>query len=236
MIASPFAGWSVEDDLDPAGWFADALKPPDPGAFRVWSVVPDHYASYARLVHPAYFWNEDVHQPVHVRDIDHPEQQGWEGDPRFTWQTGWSIKQQWTIGTPSIGTLDPADLRALVEVLSAYTETPDDVWALIWPGWGYDWCNEIHYDAEQIRVRGNPFALLHGSLSGLAELRAQADHTPSYWWPQDRSWAVGTDLDDFCTYVAGSEACVADLLRDTRLECYRAAPDALVYPKPYLPT
>jgi hypothetical protein len=235
MIASPFAGWSVEDNLSPAGWFADALRAPDPDAFRVWSVVPDRYSAYARLVHPAYYWSEGTNQPVHLRDIDHPEQQGWEGDARFTWQTGWSIKQQWTIGTPMIGTLDAADLTALIEVLSSFTTTPDDVWALIWPGWGYDWSGQLHHGAQQMPIRGNAFALLHGSLSALAELRAQADHAPSYWWPQDRAWAVGTDLDDFCSYIAGSDDCVTAVLTDTRLECYPAAPDALVYPKPYLP-
>lgn len=236
VIASPFAGWTVEDDLSPVGWFVDALKPLEPGAFKVRSVVPDGYPSYARLVHPAYTYEDATSRTVRIRDIDHPEQQGWDGDRRFTWQTGWPIKQQWTIGTPTIGTLDAADLLVLIEVLRKFTGTPDHVWALIWPGWGFDWSNELHHGATQIPVRLNPFALLQGTLSGLLELRAQADHTPSYWWPQDREWVVGTDLDDFCTYIAGSEACIATLLADTRLECHRASPDDLVYPKPYLPT
>ena len=142
MIASPFDGWSVEDDLSPAGWFADALKPLDPEAFRVWSVVPDRYSSYARLFQPAYTWDEATTQPVQIREMDHPGQQGWEGDPRFTWQTGWPESQLPRYETPTIGTLDIADLRTLTELLQSFTRTPDNVWALIWPGWGFGWSNE----------------------------------------------------------------------------------------------
>ena len=229
-------GWTVEDDLGPAVWFADALKAQEPGAFKVRSVVPDRYPSFARLVHPAYTYEDATSRAVRIRDIDHPEQQGWEGDRRFAGQTGWPMMRQWTLGTPTIGTLDAADLLALTEVLKRFTGTSDNVWALMWPGWGFDWSNELHHDAAQIQVRQNPFALLRGGLLGLPDLLAQTDHTPSYWWPHDREWAVGTDLDDFCTYIAGSDACIAALLADTRLECYRSSPGALVYPKPYLPT
>jgi hypothetical protein len=236
VITSPFDGWTVEDDLGPARWFAEALVPLDPGAFKVWSVVPDRYPSYARLVHPAYS-QEGLggRNAVHIRDIEHPEQQGWVGDRRFTWQTGWPESQRWRYETPTIGTLDITDLRTLTEVLHSFTGTPDDAWALIWPGWNYGWGPKLDA-APHIDVRRNPFVLLHGSLAALPPLNADTIAGPSYWWPSDRSWAVGTDLDDFCTYIAGSDPCIAALLAETRVECHGTSADALIYPKPYLPT
>jgi hypothetical protein len=38
-----------------------------------------------------------------VREIEHPEQQGWEGDARFTHCTGWPETRQSTFQTPEIG-------------------------------------------------------------------------------------------------------------------------------------
>ena len=236
MVASPFGGWTVEDDLSPASWFVDALMPWDTGAFRVGSVVPDRYPAHARLVHPAHRWDGAAPGSVHIRDLDRPWELVWEGDERFTRQTGWPFGAGWTIGTPDIGTLDPVDLPPLIEVLGASTDSPDNVWALIWPGWGHTWCQDLHDAAAKISVRGNPFVLLRGTLADLTTMQALADgHAPSYWWPEDQAWVVGTDLNDFCTYVGGSDACMTALVGDARLECYVTAADALVYPMPYLP-
>ena len=198
-------------------------------------MVPDRYPSHARLVHPGYCDN-DAGEPVtiHLRAIEHPELQGWVGDQRFTWQTGWPQSQQSWFGTPTIGVLDIGDLQLLTEVLHSFTSTPDDVWALIWPGWGHDLGSTLGA-APQIDIRRNPFVLLRGSLAGLPLLHTASTAGASYWWPSDRSWAVGTDLDDFCTYVAGGDPCISALLAEQRLECYGTSADALVYPKPYLP-
>lgn len=42
--------------------------------------------------------------------------------------------------------------------------------------------------------------------------------SPNLWWPADRRWCVGTDIDLSSSYVAGSEPVVRALLDHDRLE------------------
>jgi hypothetical protein len=93
-------------------------------------------------------------------------------------------------------------------------------------GWNCGWGPKLDA-APYIDIRFNLFLLLHGSLAALPPLNAETIAGPSYWWPSDRSWVVGTDLDDFCTYIAGSHACITALLAETRAECYRTSADTL---------
>jgi hypothetical protein len=48
--------------------------------------------------------------------------------------------------------------------------------------------------------------------------------SPNLFWPQDRAWCVASEIDLFCTLVAGSEALAGDLLADPRLEASRVFP------------
>jgi hypothetical protein len=40
--------------------------------------------------------------------------------------------------------------------------------------------------------------------------------SPNLFWPQDRTWCVASEIDLFCTLVAGSEALAEALLADPR--------------------
>jgi hypothetical protein len=48
---------------------------------------------------------------------------------------------------------------------------------------------------------------------------------PSMWWPGDRRWCVGTDIDLMTTYVGGSTAAIDALLAEERLEVLRVGDD-----------
>lgn len=53
--------------------------------------------------------------------------------------------------------------------------------------------------------------------------------SPQQWWPDDRSWAVATEIDDDSTIVAGSAALADALLAHPELEVLRIGPhDSLV--------
>jgi hypothetical protein len=54
------------------------------------------------------------------------------------------------------------------------------------------------------------------SLNEFAEL-------PDLWWPQDRAWCLGGDVDLVSTYVGGSRALIADLLAAPELETHPVA-------------
>ncbi|MET7664765.1 hypothetical protein ABZT45_33160 [Streptomyces sp. NPDC005356] len=55
------------------------------------------------------------------------------------------------------------------------------------------------------------------SLDGFAELS-------DLWWPEDRSWVVGSDVDLASTCVGGTAALVAELPADPALEVFTVAP------------
>jgi hypothetical protein len=48
--------------------------------------------------------------------------------------------------------------------------------------------------------------------------------SPNLFWPQDRTWCVASEIDLFCTLVAGSEALAEILVGDVRLEAWRVLP------------
>jgi hypothetical protein len=45
--------------------------------------------------------------------------------------------------------------------------------------------------------------------------------SPNLWWPDDRTWIVGTDIDGDDTLVAGSQAAVDAILAHTDLNAKR---------------
>lgn len=54
--------------------------------------------------------------------------------------------------------------------------------------------------------------------------------SPNLFWPHDRAWCVASELDLFCTLVAGSEALAEALIADPRLEAWRVLPgDPITY-------
>jgi hypothetical protein len=44
--------------------------------------------------------------------------------------------------------------------------------------------------------------------------------SPNLFWPKDRAWCVATEVDLFCTIVAGSETLAESLVSDGRLEAW----------------
>jgi hypothetical protein len=41
------------------------------------------------------------------------------------------------------------------------------------------------------------------------------------WWPDDHAWCVATEIDLDSTYVGASEACIEELLANSKLELAR---------------
>lgn len=44
------------------------------------------------------------------------------------------------------------------------------------------------------------------------------DHSPMYWWPQDRAWFLSTGIDAQSTYIAGGAGLIDRLLSDPGLK------------------
>ncbi len=59
----------------------------------------------------------------------------------------------------------------------------------------------------------------------LGDVGAFRDHQPpNLWWPADRSWFVGTEIDAAATYVGGSDALARAVCADPTLRASRVAP------------
>ena len=45
--------------------------------------------------------------------------------------------------------------------------------------------------------------------------------SPNLFWPRDHAWCIASEIDLFCTLVAGSNALAESLIADPRLEVWR---------------
>ncbi len=54
--------------------------------------------------------------------------------------------------------------------------------------------------------------------------------SPNLFWPHDHAWCVASEIDLYCTLVAGSESLVEALLADPHFEAWRVLPeDPVIY-------
>ena len=226
-MANSIRGMKPVSDLAPARWVMESIPGFD---FNVSSLVPECFAAYARILHPARMGDEVNPRPVQWADVArangrllHPRAQFRKlvppghselerGQPRF-WDE-----------TPRVGSLPSDVAQRLVEVLEKYTSTPQSCWFGIWDGYG---------DVD-LAVAGFPtftlphrsYYLLRGPIEGMAQSVREPLFTqsPNLCWPDDRSWFVATEIDLDSTYLGASSECVRVLMRTPGLEVLQAAP------------
>jgi len=116
-------------------------------------------------------------------------------------------------------------LEALAACLEPRTATAGRCWFAIWDGW-----NDLPSCGEpgpaMLHMPARSYILLTG-LVGAASLMAEY-HTPALWWPEDRSWVVGGDVDLDSTFVAGDEELIAAVLARPELLAVLGAPDTVL--------
>jgi hypothetical protein len=221
FVVEPAVQQSTE--IADAAWIAGRLSPFDSGVAT--SVVPAGFPAYARLLHPlnpavsgqqpARWANVAAWSGVELAPgVDFPDVALPEHEP--------SGAEPWPGQVPQVGTLHPADLEALIAVLSRHTSTPDRCWFCMWDGWG----STAFAAGPRVQLPGRDYVLFSGSLAAVPSLaNAQQDHSPNLWWPQDRAWCVATEIDLAWTYVGGSVALINDALATRRLEAQPASPE-----------
>jgi hypothetical protein len=222
-----FAGRPVESDLSAAAWLAAALAPVPASGAVVASLVPPVFAAYARVFHPAvrYAGNDDVEVGWAVVAAAN----GTRAHPLMQWGsvTGsleyFDNEDQAPLwhGAPARGHLPVPVAERLVAVLRRHTGTPGDCWFGVAESLGNPTAT-----APALHLPRGAAWLVRGPLELAAANFADepSDQSPSLWWPRDRAWCVATDPDLVSTYVAGSAACIADLLAAPRLEAAPAEP------------
>ena len=127
-----------QQDLSPADWVAERLHD---FAVDVGSVIPEGFAAYVRLIHPAARSDAGNKVPVSWNDVAaangrvvHAEMQ-WANISGRWEHSGESVPGLWN-REPEIGSLPREQARTLSEILRSHTSTPDRVWFCVWEGWG----------------------------------------------------------------------------------------------------
>jgi hypothetical protein len=74
---------------------------------------------------------------------------------------------------------------------------------------------------SHVTGKRHEYFLLKGTLGGFAEF----PEDPDYWWPEDQAWCYCTDADFSWAYLAGSKACISELVPLGSVEAYLTSPE-----------
>ncbi|MGW8883820.1 hypothetical protein [Streptomyces sp. NPDC055749] len=212
--------------LDPARWLTE--RAPGQGDFgTVAGVAAPGFEAYARVLHPASL----DERPVRWATV--AAAYGREVAPGSRWHEVAGMDQDYynasEYGLPGVwdehpeeGPTPPAVAQALIPVLARHTGTAERCWFGLWHGYGrWDFDHVPTFETperEEVLLSGTlADAVSPVSLDEFAEL-------PDLWWPQDRAWCLGGDVDLVSTYIGGSRALIAELLAAPELEAYPVAP------------
>lgn len=210
----------------PAGWLTE--RAPGYGDFgTVAGVAAPGFAAYARVLHPASLDELPVRwatvAAAHGREVvpgtDWHDVIGTDRDYHNVSECG--LPGVWD-EHPAEGPTPPAVARILIPVLARHTRTTEHCWFGLWNGYGrWDFDRVPTFDTpgrDEVLLAGTlAEAITPVSLDEFAEL-------PDLWWPQDRAWCLGGDVDLVSTYIGGSRELIADLLADPELETHPVAP------------
>jgi len=76
----------------------------------------------------------------------------------------------------------------------------------------------------RVKLPNRNYLLFEGSLEAAIEIGwimpggTFVSQSPNLFWPSDHAWCVASEIDLFCTLVAGSNALATELAGEARLE------------------
>jgi hypothetical protein len=192
---------------------------------RLSALVPTVFERYARILHPVRERDGGVVTWARVAE--------WAGQTRQrdSWFEDIATRadgERWPGSGPG-NPLQSAAYERLTTFLSAFTTTPDLANFLLWEGDGL--LHELgEKEPERVTLRedaGRRYFLFQGPVRSLMNLRFLSTFLvpPNFWWPQDRSWFVGSEVDGRSTYVGGSAETIERLISLEGFEVVPAEPD-----------
>lgn len=229
--------WS--DNVAEADWLVHRLHP---FAADVGALVPEGFAAYVRILHPA--WRTAAGEQVRVRWAELAGEAGTSVHPTIQFESLDRDLSVSGIEPPRTGTLDPAGLGVLTETLADHTGQPESCWFALWDGYGWlqgppataelvhrrqkrRWLMAgrpaVRAAAARINIPGRSMVLYTGPIKAAAEYcRAPTWQSPNLWWPNDRAWCVASEIDLHSTYLGGPRELADQLLCDGRIEALPA--------------
>jgi hypothetical protein len=228
------------EDVRAADWLSRSAR----DWYTVHSMVPDVFESYARIFHPAGLAGG---RDVRWAEVAEANGVTMHGAAEWGQVAGsWHLRRQEGVWEHEPGrgqTPEELALR-LAAVLAGHTGTPESCWFAVWEGWGEgdpvymfregvseaeraryieereaerEWGRDVR-SAPIFRVPNRGYHLLRGPLSEIDRFYGPSAEAPSIWWPEDRAWCVGGDVDLMTTYLGGTAAAIEAVLADTELE------------------
>lgn len=205
--------WLVDSEVKPQGigydpgrwesftWVLHAMyESPVPSADRPTPVRPWYGPAAIPPGWERLLWAEDLGRNGRELDVEDPDFPGeWlEDGPTIT-------------HGPPEGTLDETSWRSLVQALAQ--ELPQGAAA---PCLAY-------IDSWSALERQGNVHIWAGPLGDITTLVLEGHYqfSPTNWWPEDRSWFVHTDYDEFATKLSGNDELVAAVERQPALETIR---------------
>lgn len=155
---------------------------------------------------------------------------------------------------PSIGNLEAQALSDLCAILAAHTGTPQQCWFAVWDWWGWqhegafavlrsttseeppplemapkEW--QLDLACSTFALPGRRYHLFGGSVDAANRIdwvsaRWFDPQSPSFFWPEDHSWCVATEVDADTTLVGGSRDLIAEITNSPLLEALPIAREA----------
>ncbi|OOQ54898.1 hypothetical protein AFM16_02415 [Streptomyces antibioticus] len=219
------------DDLGAARWLAE-LGPGQEDFGTVAGIAVPGFAAYVRVLHPASL----DERPVSWAEV--AAAYGRSVEPGAEWHRLVGTERFYhnasDHGLPGVWDEHPAEgptpvgvARRLLPVLARHTGTAGRCWFGLWAGYGRRSFDGVPCFETPHRER----VLLSGPLDDVLSPVEPDEFAelPDLWWPQDRAWCVGGDVDLVSTYIGGSPELIAELLASPLLETLPVAPGDSVY-------
>ena len=230
-------GVELMEDIAPARWLEERLRPwgNPSGAHetRVGSIVPEGFAAYARVFHPAEL-RDRGHVPVRWSTVRWSTVASWTGrtvHPEMQFERIANLSEPYQRppwgSYPRYGCLPSEECRAIADVLKEFTSTPNLCYFFVWEGWGF--LDPGRYkNASRLRFPGQDYLLFRGHLDAVMSFLDDSgwSQSPSIWWSDDRAWCVATEIDNPDTYVGGSDVCIERILSCRDLEALPTTTEA----------
>jgi hypothetical protein len=213
---APASGLTIKSDLDPAAWIEPRLRA---RSYRVGMSAPQGFEAYARIFFP--FTGEEIEADGAASGREYVT---WTETAQGNGRVAHALMERETILAPGQEVPRPVDdlageqFDALLPVLTRHT-TSAHGWFLLWDGFGN--LNQHVFEPQpKVRHPMRNFYLLGGALDTYRRL----PHDPNYWWPDDQAWCLCTDTDFYWAYIAGSAACIREVLSVPQLDAYETNP------------
>jgi hypothetical protein len=240
-MSIPFEGLRPASSRDHVAWVVEAMARRN----GVDLVVPEGFEAYARIHHRIHtgerwadFAPEYLVRGIEMYDFIGSKLQFIDGDGNLDaedldalvpllavatatpnechyalWQ-GWGWVHPGSMTVLSSGQ-DPASTRTIERT---FNEAMAPVWSFaaacpVEPWWG-----------------GRDMILFDGAVDAVSTIGHQdfdgyiQRQCPQWWWPVDRTWFVGTEIDDPWTYVAGNRSLIDEILTSPQWESVGVEP------------